>query len=50
MSVKMRKKLLERLDQAVLAVIDTLTRPNKLPLPERYSDKRSTCLILAGPG
>ena len=33
--------LLERLDQAILEDIDNLRRPNKLPLTERYSDKRS---------
>ena len=35
------KKLLERLDQAKLDVIDNPHKTRKLPISERYSDKRS---------
>ena len=34
-------KLLERLDQAILEVIDNLDKDNKPPLLDRYFDKRS---------
>jgi len=38
------KKLLERLDQAKIDVIDNPRKTRKLPISERYSDKRSTAL------
>ena len=37
----MTTAMLERLDQAYWRLATTLRGPNKLPLSERYSDKRS---------
>jgi hypothetical protein len=39
---KSEEKLLERLDQAILDVIDSPEKSNKPPLSERYFDKLST--------
>jgi hypothetical protein len=43
---KTKEKLLERLDHAILEVMDKPEKTNIPPLSERYSDKRSKPLLL----